>query len=830
MADPLQRYRAKRDFRITREPEGGRAAARGAGSLAFVVQEHHARRLHWDFRLELDGTLKSWAVPRGISDDPADRRLAVQVEDHPLSYGSFEGRIPAGQYGAGTVEIWDRGEWQPEGDPRRGLARGKLHFELRGRRLRGHWTLVRTRDPSQWLLFKSKASADAPAPAHEARAAPAPDAPGRALKNAPRAELPDTLAPQLATLVKSPPADESNWLYEAKFDGYRILTRIERKQVRMFSRNGLDWTERFAALARSLAALRLPDGWYDGEVVMPGKQGLPDFAGLQAALANGARGADALHYYLFDLPFCEGKDLRGVPLELRRAKLRELLGEEGGVVHFSSAFEQTGRDLHAAACKLGLEGLIAKRRDAPYASGRNTDWLKLKCRLSQEFVVGGYTHPKGSRADLGALLLGVQAAPGKAGPLRYVGNVGSGFSASQLAMLRKRLEPLQRESSPFADGPKPVRTIAWVEPRLVIEADFASWTADGHLRQASFRGLREDKPARQITIETARELGDAPAAKKPAAKASAKSAAANATASQAGGYKLTHPERVVDAHSGATKAEVAEYYARVAEWIAPHLAQRPAAVLRAPSGIGAKMFFQKHKPAQMGLDGVDEVAIEGDDDSMLGIAVPQGLMACVQWNVLEFHTVGAWSRSPGVVERLSFDLDPGEGVQWPRVVEAAKLLRTMLLELGLEPFVKTSGGKGLHVVVPLAGRCGWERGKAFCKAVAEHLARTLPERFVAIAGPRRRVGRVFVDYLRNQPGATTACAWSVRARPGLPVSLPIEWEELDAAAPLRLTLREAIDARPQGNAPWAGYEDARRTLRDAERALLRAGRTGARDG
>jgi bifunctional non-homologous end joining protein LigD len=792
----LRDYRAKRDFRVTPEP-GDRAAPRRAGkqALEFVVQEHHARRLHWDFRLELDGRLKSWAVPKGPSLEPKVKRLAVQVEDHPLAYRHFEGRIPEGQYGAGTVSIWDRGHWTPLHDPRAGLEKGKLHFELHGERLHGRWLLVRSgKDGKQWLLFADpdtapKAAAAAPARKKAAKAAPPLGV---------AAPLPPALAPMLATATPALPEDAHEWLYEIKFDGYRLLLRRDGKRTQLLTRNGLDWSARFGAFARRLAALPLADGFYDGEVVVAGPEGRPDFGALQAALeAGGAAARVPFVLHLFDLPFHDGRDLRALPLHQRRARLRDVLAALGEVegLRFSQDFGEAAspQQLHAQACKLGLEGLMAKRRDSRYASARSTDWLKVKCQQRQEFVIGGFTAPAGSRSGFGALLLGLREDDGR---LRYAGNVGSGFAEATLRALHGRLRERVVRSSPFSAGSKPEgKGIQWVRPDLVAEVSHNGLTASGgRVRQGVFIGLREDKPAAAVKDEVTLP-------------------------------KLTHPERVIDASSGLTKLDLARYYAQAAPLIAPHLARRPTAIVRAPAGIGGETFFQK-QAGNARIEGLTEVKIDAEHE-MFVVSVPEGLLSAAQFNVIEFHTAGATADAPERPDRLTFDLDPGEGVEWPALAQAALLTRVLLVELGLVPFLKTSGGKGLHIVTPLrrAAATDWPACKAFAKAVAEHLAHTLPEHFVAIAGPKRRVGKVFVDYLRNQSGATTVAAWSARVRPGLGVSVPLAWDELDAAgARPHWGVRDAIEARPQGNAPWADYAASRRALGPAARKLAAAAR------
>ncbi|WP_038203942.1 DNA ligase D [Xenophilus azovorans] len=814
-------YRRKRDFSATPEPTGGAPSA--AGALAFVVQKHHASHLHYDFRLELDGTLKSWAVPKGPCLDPAVKRMAVQVEDHPLDYAGFEGTIPEGHYGAGTVIVWDNGIWTPEGDARRALKAGKLKFTLHGRKLRGGWTLVRMRPRSAadekkpaWLLIKEDDAEARPLDDYDVEQAEPdsvlgapPAAPAAASRPArPRARgkghdaLPDTLAPELATLVASPPADPAQWLWELKFDGYRLLTRVDAKgRVRCLTRNGHDWTARLPELARALDALKLRSAWLDGEIGVEGERGAPDFQALQNAFDRQA--TSRIVYWLFDAPFLGGRDLRDAPVTERRAALREALGTRPpGMLRFSEDFDAPPADLLASAARLGFEGIVGKRRDSPYVSRRSADWIKLKHHLRQEFVIGGYTAPQGSRAGFGALLLGVHD---EAGRLRHAGNVGTGFDARLLAGIHAALRKLHTDACPFEPRPAGLRAsrVQWVRPQLVAEVSFGEWTQGGHVRQAVFHGLRTDKPPHEIVRERA------------ASAPPKENAAMPARTPRAADLRISHADRVIDRASGATKGDVAAYYAEAAPLMLPHLKGRPVSLVRAPEGVGGELFFQKHAQ-QAELPGVKRLdpALDPGHEPLLQIDTARALVAAAQMNVLELHTWNATSGAIAQPDRMTFDLDPGEGVAWAQVQEAALLVRTLLQELGLVGFLKTSGGKGLHVVVPLRREHGWDTVKAFSRAVVEHLAQTIPARFVAKSGPKNRVGKVFVDYLRNGFGATTVSAWSLRARPGLGVSVPVAWEELpELHSGAHWTL---ATVRPRmagtGNAPWDGMARARRGL------------------
>ena len=836
MARVQSEYNRKRNFERTSEPPERPGKRRSkVGALRFVVQKHDARRLHYDFRLELDGTLKSWAVPKGPSLDPRDKRLAVHVEDHPLDYAGFEGSIPEGSYGAGDVIVWDRGIWQPQGDPAADYAAGKLKFTLVGEKLAGDWTLVRTRlrgssDKQQWLLIKERDDIARSSDEYDiVEAQPQSVISGTLVggpSKAPKrkaaskaketrevsAAFPDSLAPQLATLVDRPP--EGDWLYEVKYDGYRILARIRGGEVRLFTRNGHDWTQRLPQQAKALAKLGLEDSWLDGEVVALNKEGLPDFQQLQNAFDVGR--SQGLIYFLFDAPFINGQDLRQSPLEQRREQLKALLGNTDDTpLRFSDAFTAHHRDIVASACAMSLEGVIGKRSGSLYVSRRNPDWIKLKCRLRQEFVIVGYTSPKGSRSGFGALLLAVNEDDG----LRYAGRVGTGFGEASLKDIHQRLHKLARADSPLAKklSAAQARGVSWVEPRLVGEVEFAEWTREGIVRQASFIALRSDKPATQIIRE---RPGDTPAAepekgaKRKAAKASGKPVIAGVT--------ISNPQRVIDPESGITKLELAEFYASIADWLLPFLNNRPVSLLRAPEGVGGEQFFQKHaeRLAIPNIKHLDQ-ALDPGHARLMEIDSLPALVGAAQMGCIEFHTWGATSDRIETPDHFVLDLDPDPALPWRSMLEATQLTLTVLDELGLQAFLKTSGGKGIHIIVPLARRADWDTVKAFAKAVAQFMARQLPERFTATSGPKNRVGKIFLDYLRNGRGASTVAAYSVRARPGLPVSVPIARDEL---AGLRSAgqwtvgnLQQRLEELEQD--PWEGYANRQRITRAMWRRL-----------
>lgn len=848
--DPLSRYWSKRNFAITSEPRGERGVPGAA--LSFVIQKHAASHLHYDFRLELDGVLLSWAVPKGPSFDPKDKRMAIHVEDHPLSYGSFEGTIPPKQYGAGTVIVWDNGWWEPVGDPHEGLKAGKLLFHLHGQKMEGLWELVKIAKGGErqepWILFKKKDGFARPKaefdvvsalpdsviakPLKQIPAAPASTKGGRAkpaeppeqqhagVPGAEKADLPAKLAPQLATLATGVP--EGPWIYEIKFDGYRLMARIEGGVARMLTRNGHDWTDRMPKVAAAVNALGVQSGWLDGELVVMGANGQPDFNALQKAFDKRA-GAEMV-LYLFDAPFLEGYDLRGVELVHRRALLKALLEEHGSdTVRFSEAFDAPPAALLDSACKMQLEGVMAKRSDSTYVSRRSEAWLKLKCKQRQEFVVCGFTTRSSGASSIGSLLLGVFD---EAGALVSAGSVGTGFKAATAAALFKQLEPMEVAAPPFAAGAaKPGRwskrapgSERWVEPTLVAEVEFAEWTPDGQIRHASFIALRSDKPARLIVREVAKDAA-AVAPAKAAAKPS-KSAVVGRAASS--GIKVSNADRVIDPSTGLTKLDLVRYYESVAEWMLPHLRSRPVSLVRAPSGISGQQFFQKHDD-KMSIPGMREFPAELWPGHLQLLEVPtaKALATCAQMNVIEFHTWNSTAKRIDQPDRVIFDLDPGEGTSWQHIQEAAVLVRALLKELQLESWLKTSGGKGLHVVVPLTPKLDYEVVKAFSKDVVQHITKTIPGRFVAKSGATNRVGKLFVDYLRNGQGATTAAAFSARARPGLGVSMPVSWDEL---AQLRsgsqwtiATAREHLSF--QIDDPWSGYWKKRQSLTAAIKML-----------
>ncbi len=834
---PKRSYGEMRDLARSGEPATGPAPVPGAAPI-FVVQRHDASRLHWDFRLEHGGVLWSWAVPKGPSLDPHDKRLAMHVEDHPVEYATFEGTIPAGNYGAGTVEIWDRGTWQSvEADPAAALAQGELKFRLDGQRLQGGFVLVRLKPRPRergesWLLIKEH-------DAHEragAGAAALERTPlgGRkrrtACKRKPAAPdaLPDAQAPQLAQLARTPPSGPG-WISEVKFDGYRMLVRRDGDQVRIITRNGLDWTERLPALARAVAALAPARLMLDGELVALDKSGVSGFGRLQDAFATGR--TRALLYYAFDLLHRDGIDLRPLPLSDRRRALEEVLHgvPATGRLRFSEHLSSDAARVAEEACAIGLEGIVCKRLDAPYRPGRGGDWLKVKCRDREEFVVLGYTPPSGSRQGLGALQLGFHDGDGR---LHFVGGCGTGYSAGTLRTLAERLQPLRGDAPPGLLGTEPPpRDTVWVRPELVAEFAYAGFTDGGMLRHASFLGLREDKPADEVVRplpapEAKRiELGgrgrtrhhragpaSAPAsgpARIVVARKTERGAAAVA------GQRISHADRVLWPAEGElpalTKRDLAQYWEMVGAHAAPGIVGRPLAFLRCPEGIKGERFFQKH-----GGHGFPAALHEGTADGApyVAMAEPAGLVAAAQIAAIELHGWGSTEADPLHADRLVFDLDPGDGVAMPAIVAAAREVKRRLEAVGLAAFCRTSGGKGLHVLAPLRPAAGWDRVRAWCRGFAEAMERDAPDRYVSTTAKKDRSGRILVDWLRNGLGSTAVASYSPRARPGTGVATPLAWREVTPKLdPGRHTLR-TVPSRltRQKSDPWAGFADAARDL------------------
>jgi bifunctional non-homologous end joining protein LigD len=828
--DPLQEYRKKRDFTRTSEPKPERGRGNG---MQFVVQKHAARRLHYDLRLEHAGTLKSWAVTRGPSLIAGEKRLAVQTEDHPLQYLDFEGNIPKGEYGGGAMIVWDRGRWESTYDPEFGLKKGHLDITLHGGRLKGRWHLVRMRKkPGEksepWLLIKSddefaRRAGDPDitdeettsalsgltteelaargelrkdhagrAKVKERRTRPPPD-PGKA-KGARKGILPAFLQPSLPQPSDQAPSGPK-WVHEIKYDGYRTQARIDGPKIQLLTRKGLDWTERFAKVAAALKGIGLSSALIDGEIVVEDSAGLPDFTLLQQDLSDN-RG-DRLRYFVFDLLYCEGYDLTQATLLDRKALLQQIVAglSPASPIRFSDHLTQDGATVFEHASRIGLEGIVSKRADLPYRPGRGDHWRKVKAVNRQEFVILGYTPSTAAKGAIGALALGYY----ENGALHYAGRVGSGFSSEVASDLYEQLDeiaankPKLRNALP-SGADKGVR---WTKPQLVCEVEFRGWTADDLIRQASFKGVREDRAPEEVTRERARTASVSQTARGPALPSA----------------RLTHPERVLWPEPGISKEGLAEFYTDIAEWILPHVKGRVLSLVRCPSGVEAKCFFAKH--AWAGLSAAVTRVDIGEKEQMLTIDGLDGLIDLVQASVLEIHPWGSTYARLEQPDRLIFDLDPGDGTPWSAVIEAAFDVRAHLKDLGLVSFVKTSGGKGLHVVVPVQPNVDWERAKAFTQSVAENMAVARPDRYVATMSKAVRRGKIFIDYLRNGRGATAVAPYSTRALPQASVSTPLAWDELSEsirADHFRIgNLRQRLAVLRHD--PWAGIFTVRQKLR-----------------
>ncbi|WP_421568230.1 DNA ligase D [Stenotrophomonas sp. PD6] len=833
----LQEYRRKRRFGETPEPDDERRGA-AARRPIFVVQLHHASSRHYDFRLEADGTLKSWAVPKGPSLRVGEKRLAVEVEDHPLSYATFEGDIPEGHYGAGHVDVYDHGTWACDGDPLEAIAAGKVDFVLHGTKLKGGWKLVRTNmkgKQHQWLLIKRDdedardADADAlleegvsPKRTSTTRSATKRNSTTRsatkkpgvrrnadarwatralALEHARSKPYPHDFKPQLTDHRTNAP-DGDAWLHEIKWDGYRLLADVRDGVVALRSRNGLNWTDDFPEVVQAIAALPVTDLRLDGELVVLDAQGRSDFTALQKVIDGTAK--QPLRYVVFDMPGVAGVDISRSPLLARKALLKELLGDVPGTLAYSDHVLDHGPAVFDASGTAGFEGIISKRVDAPYVNARSPSWVKVKHENTDEFVVVGYTDPKGSRSGFGSLLM---ATPDK-GALRYVGRVGTGFDDAKLAAMHRQLKALSTDKAAVelpSHVPFKASSVHWVKPTLVAEVAFRGWAKEGLLRQASFKRLREDK--------TATDLGAASPGK--AAKPTKVAAKTKASDHPADWVNISHPERVVFAKAKLTKGDVAEYYRQMARWILPEVARRPLSLLRCPDGVDKQCFFQKHHGTGLG-DAVKAIPLEqksGRED-YLYIEDMEGLLQLVQMNTLELHPWGATVADPEHPDRLVFDLDPGEGVSWTTIKAAAREVRARLQEVGLESFVRLSGGKGVHVVVPLQPKADWAQAKDFCESFAQAMAEHAPERYVATMSKAKRTGVIFIDWLRNARGATSVCSWSIRARPAAGVAVPLRWEELGRitaadAFPLPKALQRAQRLKQD---PWEGIDQVKQVL------------------
>jgi bifunctional non-homologous end joining protein LigD len=860
--DPLRDYAKKRDFERTTEPapekeprgkrQGKEPARDDVGGLQFVVQMHDARRLHYDLRLELGGTLKSWAVTRGPSLLVGEKRLAVRTEDHPMQYLDFEGNIPKGEYGGGAMIVWDRGRWTSAYDPEFGLKKGHLDITLHGSRLQGRWHLVRMRPKrgektEPWLLIKAEdAFARQPGEAditeeettsflsgrttkevaaegglrkdHAGRAEVigarkrTPPDPGK-LKGARKGILPAFLEPSLPQVVERPPSGPI-WVHEIKYDGYRTQARIDGTNVQLLTRKGLDWTKRFPTIAKATQALGLASALLDGEIVVEDSAGIPSFGLLQADLA--ANRHDRFRYFLFDLLYCEGFDLTKAALVGRKALLQQIV--EGAPatspLRFSEHLAQDGPTMFEHACRLGLEGIVSKRADEPYRAGRGEHWLKTKSVLRQEFVILGYVPSTVAKGTVGALLVGYHDG----GKLHYAGRVGTGYSGDQSRALREALDVIEAPKPKLANS-MPAgseKGLRWAKPLLVCEVEFQAWTEDQLIRQSSFKGMREDRPSEEIVLEAAPSRQAKPNGAK-ADRAALHRTKADRASDASIRARLTHPERILWPEPGVTKEGLAEFYAGIADWILPHLTGRVLSLVRHPSGVNQKGFFAKH--AWAGLSKAVKLVDVGEKDKMLAIDNLDGLIDMVQAGVVEIHPWGSTVANLEKPDRLIFDLDPAEDVPWSVVNECAFDVRDRLAAIGLKSFVKTSGGKGLHVVLPIEPTVEWDEAKAFTQTFAETMAKARPHRYVAIMSKTARRGRIFIDYLRNGRGATAVAAYSTRALPAATVSTPLDWSELSdgiRSDHFRIdNLRKRLDVL--GQDPWADFFTIRQRLPSGEK-------------
>jgi bifunctional non-homologous end joining protein LigD len=878
----LTTYRKKRDFKKTAEPSGD-TPIRASKQRRFVIQKHDATRLHYDLRLEFDGVFKSWAVTRGPSLDPHDKRLAVEVEDHPLDYGDFEGTIPKGQYGGGTVQLWDRGYWEAD-DPDRGFRKGDLKFTLYGDKLHGSWVLVRMRHDrtggkrTNWLLIKHRdqyaregeandvleadrsvasgrtmtqiaaGKGKAPKPfmtarsgrgradavwhsnhgsAAEARSALTPTVqatvqrPARVRKGA---AMPDFVAPQLCTPVERPP-DGEGWGHEIKFDGYRVQLRVENGKVTLKTRKGLDWTAKFRGLAREASGLS--NALIDGEIVALDKNGAPDFSTLQAAISDG--NTDGLVFYAFDLLFVDGEDLRHLPLYERKARLKRLLDARLGAgakirshsIRYVEHFETGGDEILRSARELSLEGIVSKKLASTYRSGRSQTWTKAKCRAGQEVVLGGW---KSNNGKLRSLMAGVH----RDGHLAFVGMVGTGFGQDTIRRIMPALKAASSDQNPFGgkDAPRKTHDVHWLKPELVAEIEFAGFTDAGNIRQAAFKGLRQDKAASEIVAETPGMTRSSKAGRKPLKSKPAVVRAAPDRNAEVMGVVISRPDKELwpDAGDGkgVTKLDLARYFEAVGDWMIGYLKGRPCSVVRAPDGINGERFFQRHAmPSTSSL--LELVKVSGDRKPYLQIDRVEGLAAVAQAGGLELHPWNCAPHATDIPGRLVFDLDPAPEVEFSDVVAAARDMKQRLDELGLASFCKTTGGKGLHVVVPLAhgakDRVDWKEAKAFAQGVCQWMARENPEHYLLNMSKKLRRGKIFLDYLRNDRMATAVAVLSPRAREGATVSMPLTWTQVkDDLDPKKYTVR-TVPALLARSKAWQGYDKAASSIKDAIRKL-----------
>ena len=806
MKERLFEYNQKRDFEKTTEPEGIQVSS--DEQLRFVVQHHIASRDHFDFRLEWNGALLSWAVPKGPSYNPKEKRLAVMVEDHPLEYRNFEGIIPKGEYGGGTVMIWDEGYWEPYGNVEEGLKEGVLKFELKGRRLKGKWALIRLKGKTgessdNWLLLKEKdefARTDTGISEFTTSVRT-----GRTMaeieagKDEKFIKNPfDSVDVQLAKLVNRVP-DGDEWIFEMKYDGYRILAFVEGNNVRLVSRNGKDYTKRFLAVSNSLIEFANRKAMVlDGEMTVIDENGKTDFQALQNYMKNPGR--EKLTYIVFDLLALDGEDLRNKPLIKRKEILEELMKDAPGNLYYSRHVTGNGKECFIAACEAGMEGIVGKKADSIYSGSRNGDWIKIKCDKRQEFVIGGYTVSDKKSGGISSILLGIY----EGNDLKYVGRAGTGFNKRNTEQLLARFKNLETDNPVFVNPPKAKlnEKITWLEPELAAEIKFAEWTADNQLRQASFKGLREDKAPKDIRMEFTAEESE-------------KSEKSNESSDNLiiGGVNISSPDKVIFDDSKITKEDVIRYYEKVSERMLPYVEHRILSIVRCPKGVSQTCFYKKHPgPGSKGIFTIPVSTETGETEDYFYIADKTGLISEAQMGTLEFHTWGSRTDQLEKPDIMVFDLDPDEGMDIEKVRQGVRDLKSILSELSLVSYLKTSGGKGYHVVVPLKPSVNWDIFHDFARKVAEVMEQKWPDRYTSNVRKNKRSGKIFIDWIRNARGATSIAPYSLRARKGAKVSMPISWDELDTIAPDGIDMEKAL-LRIHNNDPWKDFFNIEQMLR-----------------
>lgn len=760
---PLKTYRQKRNFKNTSEPKGKIKSTKTKN--LYVVQKHAASHLHYDFRLESDGVLKSWAVPKGPSLDPDIKRLAIHVEDHPLEYGHFEGIIPKGQYGGGEVLLWDEGEWLCE-NPKKEYQNGNLKFELKGKKLKGKWKLIRIKStPKNWLLIKDKDKYAVSSDEYDVTQEKAKSVvsnktieqlSGSKKNKKKQNSIPHNIKPQLATLVDNPPEGDE-WLHEIKFDGYRLLAFIEDKKIKLMTRGDQNWTDKFPNIAKALKSLSLSNTILDGEIVILDNNQHSNFQLLQNAIKDNKN--SRFVYYIFDIIYHEGSDLSSIPLIERKNILHQIITNSTGTLRYSDHVIGSGKEVFTKSCELGLEGIVSKHVKSPYIQKRTRNWLKAKCLKRQEFVIGGYTQPKGNRKHFGSLLLGVYTKNKK--KLAYCGHVGTGFNAKSLSSISKELKKYKTTEMPFEKLPPESKNVTWTKPVIIAEVEFSEWTSDGILRHPSFKGLRSDKPPKTIHVEEPLHVRSVPPMK------------------SGTNIQLTHPEKILYPKPKITKQQLFDYYNNIQKWILPYIINRPLTIVRCPDGCDKECFFQKHtnKSTPPALKSI-VIKEKNSKENCIYIDNIEGLLALTQLGVLEIHTWGSNVEHVEKPDMIVFDLDPAPDVKWKEVVEAAFEIKAQLKKYKLKSFVKTTGGKGLHVVVPINPEYGWNDVKTFTHTFVDYMVSESPDKYIGKMTKSKRTGKIFIDYLRNQRGATFIAPYSTRATPDATISTPIHWDEL----------------------------------------------------